>query len=99
MPLARLSPRQSLHACPHPECSRAVPGLMWACFEHWQALPPAIRQGIWAATRGPGPGSLQLQEAEQRAYAYWGAIEQELLTLAGGAPVGAASLEPPRATA
>jgi hypothetical protein len=98
LPLARIPQRTTVHACPHPECSRHVPALMWACLEHWQALPPPIRQGLWAAARTAGPGSPQLQGAEERAFAFWGAIERELreLTLdaSNGAPV-----EPPRATA
>jgi hypothetical protein len=89
-----------LHACPHPECSRTIPSLMWACLEHWQGLPPPIRQGIWAATRTSGQGSLQLQNAEERAFAYWGTIERELRDLAAGeAPGGSTTAEPPRTIA
>ena len=100
MPLTRLPQRDRLHACPHPECTRDVPGLMWACFEHWQALPPTIRQGIWAATRRPGLGSLQLRNAEERAFAFWGAIERELREIAeGGASAAGTPVEPPRTTA
>jgi hypothetical protein len=100
MPLTRLPRRDTLHACPHPECSRDVPALMWACFEHWQALPAPIRQGIWAATRASGAGSLELQNAEERAFAFWGAIERELRALAEGDPsVAGTSVEPPRTPA
>jgi hypothetical protein len=90
----RLTQRDALHPCPHPECSRTVPALMWACLEHWQGLPPPIRQGIWAATRTSGPGSLQLQNAEERAFAFWGSIERELREIAAGE-----SAEPPRTIA
>jgi hypothetical protein len=101
LPPARLAQRDALHPCPHPECSRTVPALMWACLEHWQGLPPPIRQGIWAATRTSGPGSLQLQNAEERAFAFWGAaIERELRELAAGdAPGCSTSAEPPRTIA
>ena len=94
--------RLPLHpsSTPHPECSRTVPALMWACLEHWQGLPPPIRQGIWAATRTSGPGSLQLQNAEERAFGFWGAIERELRELvAGDAPGNSTSAEPPRTLA
>ena len=100
MPLIRLAQRDALHPCPHPECSRTVPALMWACLEHWQGLPPRIRQGIWAATRTSGPGSLQVQDAEERAFAFWGTIERELRELvAGDAPGSSTSAEPPRTPA
>jgi hypothetical protein len=39
----------ALHACHHPDCRTRVPGLIWACPEHWQALPPRVRQAIWWA--------------------------------------------------
>jgi hypothetical protein len=100
LPLTRLAQRDTLHACPHPECSRAVPALLWACSEHWQALPAPIRQGIWSATRDSGPGSPQLQAAEERAFAFWGAIERELRALAAGEhPAAGTPAEPPRTTA
>jgi hypothetical protein len=70
---------------------------MWSCFEHWQALPAVIRQGIWAASRSGGPGSLQVQNAEERAFAFWGTIERELRELtAGGPALPASPAEPPR---
>jgi hypothetical protein len=99
LPLRRLRQADALHACPHPECARAIPALMWSCFEHWQALPPEIRQGIWAATRSSGPGSLQVQNAEERAFAFWGAIERELRELTATPAVPRSSLEPPRTIA
>jgi hypothetical protein len=90
----------ALHTCPHPECSRTVPSLMWACLEHWQGLPPPIRQGIWSAIRTSGQGSLQLQNAEERAFAYWGTIERGLRELAvAEAPGGSTPAEPPRTIA
>jgi hypothetical protein len=100
LPLRRLRQADTLHACPHPDCGRAIPALMWSCFEHWQALPPVIRQGIWAATRSAGPGSLQVQNAEERAFALWGTIERELRELTAGDPVlPTSSAEPPRSIA
>jgi hypothetical protein len=99
LPLSRLPQRDSTHACPHPECGREVPSMMWACLAHWQALPPRVRQGIWAAGRSVGPGSLQLQEAEERAFAYWGTIERELRELAAATGTVAGTAGPPRATA
>ena len=59
------------HACPHPGCTRQVPPLMWACFEHWQALPVEIRQDIWTAGRGTEPRTLVLRTATERALAFW----------------------------
>jgi hypothetical protein len=53
------------------ESAPRVPGLLWACFEHWQELPPRIKQGISSAYYGPGPGSAALETAKQRAFAYW----------------------------
>jgi hypothetical protein len=90
LPLTRLPQRNQLHTCPHPECDEQVPALMWACLGHWQTLPPRIRQSIWAAFRMHGPGSMPLQQAEEHAFAYWGALEREFQ------PVDA---EPPRTTA
>jgi hypothetical protein len=100
MPLRRLRQADMLHACPHPDCSHAIPALMWSCFEHWQALPPVIRQGIWAAGRSSGAGSLQVQNAEERAFVFWGEIERELRELIAGDPaIPSTSAEPPRTTA
>jgi hypothetical protein len=81
LPLTRLPQRHESHPCPHPDCARTLPALIWACDEHWQALPPTIRQGIWAASRGAGPQSLQLDRAEQAAFAFWGSIERGLREL------------------
>ena len=63
--------RNATHECPHPDCARQVPPLMWACFEHWQALPPVIRQYIWTAGRGPADLTLVLRTATERALAFW----------------------------
>ena len=63
-------------------------------------LAAPLRQGIWAATRGPGSGSLQLQNAEEGAFAFWGTIERELRALAAGGPtVARTPFEPPRTPA
>jgi hypothetical protein len=58
---------------PENESSPRVPGLLWACLEHWQELPPRIKQGISSAYHGPGPGSNALESAKQRAFAFWSA--------------------------
>ena len=55
--------------CPHPACSRPVPGMIWACPEHWQALPPRIRQAIWWARREDN--AVALAGAAQTAFACW----------------------------
>jgi hypothetical protein len=55
--------------CPHPDCSRPVPELIWACPEHWQTLPPRIRQAIWWARHERS--ALGLEAAEQHALAGW----------------------------
>jgi hypothetical protein len=68
-----LSPQDTLHVCPHPECAERLPSLVWACAGHWQALPPQIRQGLWNATRESGTGSLALKAAEQHALDFWAA--------------------------
>jgi hypothetical protein len=85
-PLNRLPQRVQVHTCPHPECSRTVPSMMWACSEHWQALPPRIRQSIWAAFRLHGAGSFPLDRAEQHAFAYWGALERDFRPVGAEAP-------------
>lgn len=45
------------HECPAPGCHRRVPTHQLACRAHWFALTPATRSRVWAAYRGPGPGS------------------------------------------
>jgi hypothetical protein len=67
-----LAPMDTPHVCPHPACAVTLPGLVWACTEHWQALPPTIRQALWGATRQFDSGSLSQQAATQRALDFWG---------------------------
>lgn len=35
------------HICHAPDCKRPVPPKMFACKEHWFALPPDLRDAIW----------------------------------------------------
>lgn len=35
------------HTCHAPGCSRSVPPKMFACRNHWYALPKPIRDAIW----------------------------------------------------
>jgi hypothetical protein len=77
-----LSRQDTQHVCPHPACTVQVPSLIWACAEHWQGLPPEVRQGLWSAARESGPGSLALQSAEQRALSFWGPAAPSELRLA-----------------
>jgi hypothetical protein len=63
--------RTITHECPHPDCFRQVPPLMWSCFEHWQGLPAVIRQDIWTAGRGTEERTLELRMAAERACAFW----------------------------
>ena len=37
------------HHCHWPGCPRQVPPAMWGCREHWNRLPKALRDAIWAA--------------------------------------------------
>lgn len=39
------------HECPAPGCTRRVPSIMYACRQHWFALPKSIRDEIWRAYR------------------------------------------------
>jgi hypothetical protein len=79
------------HPCPHHGCSRAIPGLMWACLEHWQSLPPQIRQQIWAATRGAGPRALAQDAALDAACAFWGYERDLAACVPPGGPVASVS--------
>jgi len=45
------------HTCPAPECSRQVPAHQLACRTDWYRLPKDLRDRVWAAYYGPGPGS------------------------------------------
>jgi hypothetical protein len=64
----------ALHGCPHPDCRRRVPGLIWACPEHWQALPPRVRQAIWWANLEQSASALETATAS--ALACWRAQER-----------------------
>jgi hypothetical protein len=69
-----MPPRNPFHACPHPDCRRRVPELIWACPEHWQALPPRVRQAIWWA--GLEQSASGLEAATLKALACWRAQER-----------------------
>lgn len=45
------------HECPAPDCERAVPRHMLACRQHWFSIPKRLRDAVWRAYNGPGPGS------------------------------------------
>jgi len=51
------------HECPAPGCTLAVPRTMLACRGHWYAIPKSLRDAVWRAYRGPGPGSPEHTEA------------------------------------
>jgi hypothetical protein len=68
-----LAPTDTPHVCPHPTCAVMLPSLVWACTEHWQALPPTIRQALWGATRQFDASSLSQQVAAQHALDFWAA--------------------------
>lgn len=41
------------HICHAPGCTRRIPARLFACREHWYALPKKIRDAIWREYR-PG---------------------------------------------
>lgn len=51
------------HVCPKQGCRRTVADEMLACRMHWFAVSPTTRSRVWAAYRGPGPGSPEHTEA------------------------------------
>jgi hypothetical protein len=53
-----------------------VPGLVWACREHWQTLSPQIRKEIWSHYREPGPSTILLRFAQEDAFAHWDGLER-----------------------
>jgi hypothetical protein len=63
-----------LHVCPHPHCRKRVPALIWACAEHWQALPPPVRQAIWWANLEQSDSALE--SARKSALVSWRAQER-----------------------
>jgi hypothetical protein len=67
---------EPVHACPHPDCRLRLPSLIWACREHWQSLPPRIRQAIWWARREGEPSAIDA--TAQTALAYWRATDERL---------------------
>jgi hypothetical protein len=48
----------STHKCPAPDCTKRVPFDQLACLAHWFAIPKPLRDEVWRAYRGPGPGSV-----------------------------------------
>jgi hypothetical protein len=53
-----------------------VPGLVWACLEHWWTLSPQIRGEIMAHHREPGPSASFLEFAQEHAFAHWDGLER-----------------------
>jgi hypothetical protein len=53
-----------------------VPGLLWACLEHWRMLPPQIRKELLRQYRRPGPATLLLRFAQENAFIYWDGLER-----------------------
>jgi hypothetical protein len=49
----------SAHECPAPGCDAQVPRSQLACRRHWFAIPKPLRDEVWRAYRGPGPGSAE----------------------------------------
>jgi hypothetical protein len=53
-----------------------VPGLVWACLDHWQTLTPQIRKEIWSHYREAGPSTCLLRFAQEHAFAYRDGLER-----------------------
>lgn len=58
-----MSPADNRHNCPASQCEARVGPDMLMCRPHWFMVPKAIRDDVWAAYRGPGPGSDEHTEA------------------------------------
>ena len=60
--------------CPHPACSRMLPDTLFACGQHWHALPAVIRKHIWNAYATYLDGCIGIEELrrlQQPAIDYW----------------------------
>ena len=51
------------HTCPASHCTKPVPADKLSCATHWFQLPKDIRDNVWAAYLGHGPGSGEHIEA------------------------------------
>jgi hypothetical protein len=51
------------HRCPGPGCMQAVSRSKLACPTHWFQVPKTLRDAVYAAYRGPGPGSPEHMDA------------------------------------
>jgi hypothetical protein len=58
------------HTCHAPHCTRAVPPHMYACSEHWYALPKVYRDAVWRVyvpgqerRKDPSPSYMAVQRA------------------------------------
>lgn len=51
-----IAPRPS-HECPATGCLARVSPDMLMCRPHWFMVPAPMREAVWSAYRGPGPGS------------------------------------------
>lgn len=47
------------HVCPAPGCEEQVDRSMLACRAHWFSIPKPLRDEVWEAFLGDGPGSEQ----------------------------------------
>lgn len=61
----------STHECPRPGCDAQVRRSMLACPRDWFALPTNLRNRVWAAYRGPGPGSPEHTAVIVEAIRWW----------------------------
>lgn len=59
------------HQCPAPNCTANVPQNMLACRRDWYRLPREVRNRVWAAWYGPGPGSDEHNAAVAEATAWY----------------------------
>ena len=64
-----------LHRCAHPDCEQMIPLGLFACREHWFALPKAIRSALHSAYARIRTGSVlgidAHDKASAEALAYW----------------------------
>lgn len=51
------------HECPRNGCTRSVPQRMLMCRNDWFKVPKHLRDAVWDAYYGPGPGSSEHNQA------------------------------------
>jgi hypothetical protein len=70
------APPQALgEVCPYPGCTQVVSGLMWACPQHWEALPAHARRALWLAYgEASGRPTRAVESALLRALDSWGVL-------------------------